>query len=73
MSIDGKMFFIKPINKDPNKQPATDPTPPMTLIPPTTQAEITVNSNPIAICDEATEYFATHKYPHKPENNPEIV
>ena len=45
----------------------------MTLIPPTTQAEITVNSNPIAICDEATEYFATHKYPHKPENNPEIV
>ena len=29
----------------------------MTLIPPTTQAEITVNSNPIAICDEATEYL----------------
>ena len=40
-------------------------------MPPTTHAEITVSSNPIAIWVEATEYRATHKYPHNPAKNPE--
>ena len=30
-----------------------------------------MSSNPIAIWVEATEYRATHKYPHNPAKNPE--
>ena len=67
-----KGVLIRPINKAPNKHPRTVPTPPITLIPPTTQAEMTVSSKPIAICVEATEYRATHKYPQSPANRPEI-
>ena len=40
-------------------------------MPPTTHAEMTVSSNPIAIWVEATEYRATHKYQHNPAKNPE--
>ena len=33
---------------------------------------MTVSSKPIAICVEATEYRATHKYPQSPANRPDI-
>jgi hypothetical protein len=67
-----KAFLIRPISKAPRTHPRTVPTPPITLIPPTTHAEITVSSKPIAICVDATEYRATHKYPQSPAKKPEI-